>query len=275
MNYHKSSSPDLMIEPERNRSVVLLGLDFADLDISSAAALLASRPASAPFTYVVTPNADHLVRLHGRPELVQIYRDALLRLMDSRVVARAARLIGLPVPQVATGSDLTAELLGRYIRPGEPVTIIGLRRNLVPALAAKFGLSKIAHFDPPMGFDRNPAQVAEAARFVEQHPARFIFLAVGSPRQERLSAAVMAGGRATGIGLCIGASLEFLAGSASRAPGWMQVAGLEWLFRLAGDPGRMVRRYLLDDPQIFAMLLRERLTRIRSRELDAIHAGDS
>jgi exopolysaccharide biosynthesis WecB/TagA/CpsF family protein len=261
MNHLKSRMRASVKAPEQIRSVVLLGLDFADLDTRSAAAFLASRPANAPFTYVVTPNADHLVRLNRRPELAQIYSDALLRLMDSRVVARTARLLGLSAPQVATGSDLTAELLGRYIQPGEPVTVIGLRRDLVPALASKLGLSNLAHFDPPMGFDRDPTHMAEAVAFVEQNPARFIFIAVGSPRQEHLCAAVMAGGRARGIGLCIGASLEFLAGAVSRAPAWMQEAGLEWLFRLAGDPGRMIRRYLLDDPQIFLMLLRERLSR--------------
>ena len=50
---------------------------------------LAARPADAPFGYVVTPNADHLVRLQRQPELRPLYADAMLRLLDSRVVARA------------------------------------------------------------------------------------------------------------------------------------------------------------------------------------------
>ena len=91
------------------------------------------------------------------------------------------------------------------------------------------------------------------------HPARFIFLAVGSPRQEMLAAAIQATGRATGIGLCIGASLEFIAGAQPRAPAWMQRTGLEWLHRLGRDPRRLARRYLIDSPAILPMLLRERL----------------
>ena len=55
------------------RSVRLLGLDFADLDVAAAAGWLARRPAAAPFGYVTTPNADHLVRLNRRPELATIY----------------------------------------------------------------------------------------------------------------------------------------------------------------------------------------------------------
>ena len=95
----------------------LLGLEFADLDAAAAADLFASRPASAPFGYVTTPNTDHLVRLHRRPELWPLYQNAMLRLLDSRVVALAARLVGLTAPCVAPGSDLTALLLARHLTP--------------------------------------------------------------------------------------------------------------------------------------------------------------
>ncbi len=64
-----------------------LGLEFTDLDAAGAAELLARRPASEPFGYVTTPNADHLVRFHRRPELRALYQNAMLRLLDSRVVA--------------------------------------------------------------------------------------------------------------------------------------------------------------------------------------------
>ena len=102
----------------------------------------------------------------------------------------------------------------------------------------------------------------ERVALVVSHPARFIFLAVGSPRQERLAAAIAATGRATGTGLCIGASLDFLAGAERRAPAWMQRHGLEWAFRLTRDPVRLARRYLLDSPRVVPLLLRERARRI-------------
>lgn len=242
--------------PDRIR---LLGLDFADLDVAEAAARIAARPATAPFGYVVTPNADHLVRLARQPALLPLYRDASLCLLDSRVVRRAARLLGLPAPKVTPGSDLAARLLRRHVVPGEHVTIVGLRRRHVPRLMAECDLAAPAHYDPPMGFDRDPAELRRVVQFVLDHPARLIFLAVGSPRQERLAAAIAATGRATGTALCIGAGLDFLAGAERRAPAWLQRAGLEWLHRLATDPARLTRRYLLDDPPVFALLLRERL----------------
>ena len=239
----------------------LLGLLLADMDAVTAAAALASRAAEAPFAYVMTPNADNFVRVSRDPALRGIYQRAVIRLLDSRVVARAARLLALSPPAVAPGSDLTAELLRHHLIPGERVAIIGLRPAYLPPLIAACGIAPPFHHDPPMGFERDPAAVRAAVEFVLAHPARFVFLAVGSPRQEMLADAIRATGRATGLGLCVGASLEFLAGASRRAPRWMRRAGLEWLHRLVSDPKRLARRYLIDDLPIFKLLLRERLAR--------------
>ena len=234
----------------------LLGLDFAATDLVETTNRLLARPIDAPFGYVVTPNADHLVRLCADPGLAQVYDDAWLRLLDSRVVAGLAALCGLPVPPVVPGSDLSAQLLSRL--RGQRVTIIGLAPAYLPRLVDRFGLADPAHFDPPMNFDRDPAAFAATVQFALQHKARFTFLAVGSPRQEHLAAAIAAAGTAQGIGLCVGASLDFLSGARKRAPIWMRRLGLEWLHRLAGDPRRLARRYLVDSPAIIPLLLRER-----------------
>jgi exopolysaccharide biosynthesis WecB/TagA/CpsF family protein len=237
----------------------LLGLDFTDTTPAEAAAAIAARPAAEAFSYVVTPNADHLVRLARAPALLPLYRDAGTCLLDSRVVAYAAAALGLRAPRVVTGSDLTERLLLQHLVPGERITIVGLRAAHLDALIARCGMAPPAHYDPPMDFDQDPRQLRQAVEFVLAHPARLVFLAVGSPRQEKLAAAIAATGRATGTGLCIGASLEFLAGAQRRAPDWTQRAGLEWLHRLATNPRRLARRYLLHNPPVFALLLRERL----------------
>jgi exopolysaccharide biosynthesis WecB/TagA/CpsF family protein len=232
--------------------------------MAQAACHIAERPVEAPFSYVVTPNADHLVRLSRDHSLHEVYRGAGLCLLDSRVVSRLARLIGLAVPPTVPGSDLTAHLLANHVRPRERITILGLPPVWLPALVARYRLSAPAHHDPPIGFDRDPAAFEAAAAFVRANPARFIFLAVGSPRQERLAALIAAAGGITGTGLCVGASLAFLAGAQRRAPVVIQRAGMEWLFRLATDPGRLARRYLIDSPCIVNLLLRQRLAGGRS-----------
>jgi N-acetylglucosaminyldiphosphoundecaprenol N-acetyl-beta-D-mannosaminyltransferase len=240
-------------------TIRLLGLDFADLAAQAAAATVAARPADEPFAYVVTPNADHLARLSRRPDLLPAYRNAWLCLLDSRVIARVARLLGLRAPPVAVGSDVTALLLQQHLQPGERVTIVGLPPALLRALVDRCGLAAPAHHNPPMGFAADRAAFAETVDFVLAHPARFTFLAVGSPQQEILAATIAATGRATGMGLCIGASLAFLTGTMRRAPAWMQTAGLEWLFRLGCEPRRLWRRYLIDSPLVLWLLLRCRI----------------
>lgn len=232
-------------------------MDFAGLGPDEALERLAARPASEPFAYVVTPNADHLIRLSSRPELRPLYEAAALRLLDSRVVARLARLFGLDAPPVVTGSDLTAALFERAMRPDDAVAVLGGSAEVAAALSARYRLARLAHHNPPMGFDRDPAALEAAVRFVETHPARFVFLAVGSPRQEIVAEALVRRGQATGIGLCIGASLLFLTGDERRAPRAVQKAGMEWAWRLAGDPKRLARRYLVDSPRIVRLLWRE------------------
>jgi exopolysaccharide biosynthesis WecB/TagA/CpsF family protein len=250
------------------RAVRLLGLEFADMDAPAAANWLSQRPAGAPFGFVVTPNADHLVRLHRRPELAPLYQDALVRLLDSRVVAGAARLIGLDAPHVAPGSDLTELLLSGHLAASEGVTIIGLASRCLPALMSRTGLRALAHYDPPIGFEHDAATMKQVVDFVLTHPARFVFLAVGSPRQEILAAAIRDTQRATGVGLCIGASLEFIAGHVARAPPWMQHAGLEWLHRLGHDPRRLARRYLHDCPAVLPLLMHEAMLARRAIATD-------
>ena len=238
----------------------LLGLDFDDRDLASATAALAARPADAPFAYLVTPNADHLVRLHREPTRYgPLYGGADWRLLDSRVVARIAGLLGLSAPPVVPGSDLTARLFAEVIRPDDRIALLGGTKATAKAVQARFRLRHLAHHAPPMGFDRDERAFGEAVDFVERAGARFTFLAVGSPRQELVARALGARGIARGTALCVGASLLFLSGEERRAPGLVQRAGCEWAWRLVQDPRRMARRYLLEDPAIFRLLWRERL----------------
>jgi N-acetylglucosaminyldiphosphoundecaprenol N-acetyl-beta-D-mannosaminyltransferase len=238
--------------------ITLAGLGFDNLDVMQSASWIAARPAEAPFGYVVTPNADHLVRVNRDSELRAIYRGAALCLLDSRVVGWLARLMGLPAPAIAPGSDLTAHLLAHHLVPGERITIVGLAPVWLPALIARCGLAPPAHYNPPMGFDRDPVAFANTIAFVRANPARLVFLAVGSPRQEVLAAALVAAGDITGTGLCIGASLEFLSGASRRAPRILQRCGLEWLFRFASNPRKLFRRYVINSPKVIALLAKQR-----------------
>jgi exopolysaccharide biosynthesis WecB/TagA/CpsF family protein len=235
-----------------------LRLEFNDLSVAEVVAQLLARRRLARFTYVVTPNADHMARLRKQPQLRQVYERAWLRLLDSRVLSLTARLLGLAAPNVATGADITAALL-TALGP-EEIAVIGLTPALMETLRAAYPAQKFLHHAPPQNLLRDELAFRRARDFAVRCQARFIFIALGSPLQEILAYAIALQPGSTGVGLCIGASLEYCAG-VPRAPGWMRRAGLEWLFRLARNPRRLARRYLWDDPPVFFSLLAARLKR--------------
>jgi exopolysaccharide biosynthesis WecB/TagA/CpsF family protein len=237
--------------------VMFLGLAFLDGDAAAVAGLLAGRPADAPFAYLVTPNADHFVRLRRVPALRALYEQATWRCLDSRAIAHAARGIGLRVPAVATGADILAAILDRHLRPGDRITIIGMQPAGLAPLRQRLPMVDIAHHQPPRRLAHDPQGFADAVAFAAAHPSRFTLLAVGSPVQERLAAAIQARG-GTGIGLCVGAALDFWTGMTPRAPAWAQARGIEWMFRLGQEPRRLARRYLVDDWAILGILLAAR-----------------
>ncbi len=215
------------------------------------------------YGFVVTPNVDHLIRYHEDPGFRAIYADAAYVLLDSRFLSYLLRAVKRIRPQVCTGSDLTAELFAQVIAPTDRLVIIGARAAQVQSLSERHGLRGVRHYDPPMGFIRDPEAVEKVLEFIEANsPFRFCLLAVGAPQQEILAQRLKQRGRARGLALCVGASIDFLTGVQRRAPRWMQRIGAEWLHRLAGNPGRLAWRYLVRGPRVFGLL---RATRVELR----------
>jgi exopolysaccharide biosynthesis WecB/TagA/CpsF family protein len=165
--------------------------------------------------------------------------------------------------EITPGSDLTRILFETEIDPGEPVAVIGGTAETIEMLRARYGLQDVRWCDAPMGLRSDPRAVEACADFAARNPARFTFICVGSPQQEMVARAIKGRGDCTGIGLCVGASLEFLTGETARAPRWMQRARLEWLHRLAAEPRRLWRRYLVDGPKILLVWRRWRRERAR------------
>jgi len=178
-------------------------------------------------------------------------------LLDSRVVAGLGRLLNLETPTVVTGSDLTLELFEQVIGRNEAVTVVGTTVAAVDALKSRFQLTRVAHHCPAFGFERSERLIDECAEFVEAHPARFVFLACGAPRQEILAHRILARQVATGIGLCIGAAIDQIGGYEKRAPRFIRANGLEWAWRIVKEPKRLGLRYL-DDLKIIKLLVVEK-----------------
>lgn len=252
---------------ERPRHIWFLNSAFDNIDFTVAVQRLAERGADKPFAFVVTPNVDHLVRLRRDGVLAPLYAQAWLTVCDSRVLELIAGLSGEDVA-VTPGSDLTAALFDNVITQHEPVTVIGGTGEVIEAVKARYGLHDVRWHQPPMGLRNNPEAIADCAAFVAANPSRFVFLCVGSPQQEMIAEACLERGDCTGIGLCVGASLDFLGGKAQRAPKWMQKTRLEWLHRLAQEPRRMWKRYLVDGPKVVFLWWEWRKARNKLRDFE-------
>jgi exopolysaccharide biosynthesis WecB/TagA/CpsF family protein len=254
------------IESPATTGLRFLRLRFDALTLDQAVRRVSERAGEVrPFVYVVTPNVDHRVRLEREPHLHALYETAWMSLCDSRILELMAKADGVRLP-AAPGADLVEKLVETEISPDEPLNIIGNKADVVAKLSQRYRLKRVRHHGPPMDLRRNPEGIVAASQFVAENPARFTFICVGSPQQELVAQRILRRGDATGVGLCCGAALEFLAGTVPRAPHWMRHVALEWLHRLATDPVRMYHRYLVAGPQIIPIWVESRGQ--RSHELD-------
>ncbi len=244
-------------------SPLFLGLRMARLSLDQAVDHVIAGAAGGTYSYVVTPNVDHVVQLHQSrsdsrvASFAEAYTAAGLVLCDSRILQRLARLSGLALP-VVPGSDLTRAMIEDPRMSGRTIAIIGGSSTLVPALERLVTGIVFTQLRPPMNVLANDAAMADIERFVANQRADVVLFAMGAPQSEIAAHRCLRSGRARGIGLCVGASLEFIIGEKRRAPRWMQRIGLEWAFRLGSEPRRLWRRYLVEGPRIFAIWLREK-----------------
>ena len=241
----------------RRREMTAFGTRFSPLDTDGATAAIVARTPDMPFVYVVTPNAVHVVN-YGRREtrFVAGIDGAWLRLNDSRVVTRLARLASGVRLKLAPGSDLTALMLQGAVRPDDTVTIIAGTGEMDHRLRERHGWRNVSRYEPPFGFISDPAELDRCVDYVLAHPARYVFLACGAPQSELLGLRIVERGGAVGTGLCIGASLLFATGLEQRAPRIMQRIGLEWLHRLMLEPRRMGERLIKGQLPLLILALR-------------------
>nr|WP_221189882.1 WecB/TagA/CpsF family glycosyltransferase [Azomonas macrocytogenes] len=210
-----------------------------------------------PYSYLVTPNMDHLARVRNEEAFRDAYDRARLRLCDSRVIMPLLNSLGVHVKEVITGSDLTLDLLKWANEDHLRIVLIGSTSAECGKLLRMYPNIKLDHYNPPMGFIKHPEEVERCLAFIREHPSDLVFYAVGTPQGEILASKVQSHER-TGMGIGIGASISFATGTVKRAPKWMQEARLEWLYRTTLEPRRLGKRYLNNFMFIIPAYLRER-----------------
>jgi N-acetylglucosaminyldiphosphoundecaprenol N-acetyl-beta-D-mannosaminyltransferase len=221
---------------------------------------------------IFTPNVDHVVTAEDDLEFRAAYNAASLSLADGKFIVWAAKLLGTPVPEKISGSDLIEPLLRLAGRSGWRVFLLGGAPGVAEAAAERtrgdFGVNVVGTASPFIRLDGTPGDLEQGIEEVAFTRPDLVLVAMGAPKQERwihhnrerLGPAVAAG---------IGASLDFVIGRIARAPRWISGAGLEWAYRLVREPRRLAHRYLVKDPRFLAILARTarspRAARVDSR----------
>ncbi|MCF8512009.1 MAG: WecB/TagA/CpsF family glycosyltransferase [Rhodobacteraceae bacterium] len=215
-------------------------------DREALLAAVAKRLAARQGFALATLNLDHLVKLGRMPGYRLAYGAHDLICADGNPIVWLSRLARRPVALVP-GSDVVRPLLELAARAGRGVALVGSTEDTLAAAASRLmteipGLVVVMRHAPAMGFDPTGD---EARRVLGELAARDVglcLIALGAPKQEEFAAL----GRrlAPQVGFAsIGAGLDFITGSQTRAPAWLRAMALEWLWRAATAPRRLLPRY--------------------------------
>lgn len=231
----------------------LFGIDIDKLSMAEAIDTLdvwLATPRVQGCRYVVTPNVDHVVQLRRNEEFVKAYEGASLVLADGWPVVSASRLVGKSLPEVVPGSSLIPEWFSTTTRKQIRVFLLGAPPGVADVAANNIrsrwkGVAVVGTYSPRYGFERDERECAEIVQRINDSGAEVVLIGLGAPKQELWVAkhSMLLNAK---IALCVGATIDFLAGTKSRAPEWVRDIRLEWAHRLMSEPGRLWRRYAYD-----------------------------
>ena len=126
----------------------------------------------------------------------------------------------------------------------------GVASKAAANLMSKFpGLEVVGTYSPPVGFENDQKEMARIEQMIKDSAPHILVVGLGCPKQEKF---IYRNRERLGVPLSLGlgASLDFEAGNIKRSPKWMSDCGLEWLYRMASEPKRLVKRYVVDAVEI-------------------------
>lgn len=259
--------------PDGLTSQRLFGLDFIDdetLDPVVDSVLTGIHRPGAD-RLLVTPNVDILVQLGADPTsaAAATVRSAHWVLPDGAPVVWASRLLGRPLRARLAGSDLFAQLWPELVEAQVPVFVLASDDDVAESLRRSHPLAEVIvapsiDVGDPGALGRVADECLDA---LARSGARLAIMSLGYPKDVLLAERVLRSlERRSGLTvLCLGGSAEMYFGHRRRAPLWLQRCGGEWLYRLGQDPGRLWRRYLVQDMAFVPLVWAEARTTTRGR----------
>jgi N-acetylglucosaminyldiphosphoundecaprenol N-acetyl-beta-D-mannosaminyltransferase len=220
--------------------------------------LIRERVEQKQFTQHVVVNVAKIVHMQRDSILAESIRACDIINIDGMGVVWAARMMGFDVPERVAGVDLFDALLAMAATHGLPVFLLGATPEVVRATA---DIVVLRHPDLVVAGYHHGYFWGDEQAVVEKigaSGARLLFVAITSPKKENF---INRWRTQLGVDFVmgVGGTFDVVAGKVRRAPVWMQRSGLEWLYRVIQEPGRMWRRYLTTNAKFAALLLKAML----------------
>jgi exopolysaccharide biosynthesis WecB/TagA/CpsF family protein len=235
--------------------VRVFGVPFTLCSFERAATRIGAMIRDGRSQYVVLANAHTLNLAYDDPAYRRVLRDAALVLRDGVGVELAVRLAGENGKHNFVGTDFVPHLLATLGEPELRVFLFGAEPGVAEAagraLAARAPSVRVVGTAPGAGAFARVVQLVRAAR------PHVLLVALGNPLQERWIHDNLARLEVP-VSIGVGALFDYLAGRVRRAPAWMLRLRAEWLFRLACEPRRLWRRYVMGNPRFVWRVLRNR-----------------
>jgi N-acetylglucosaminyldiphosphoundecaprenol N-acetyl-beta-D-mannosaminyltransferase len=232
--------------------LIILGTPIDDINMGEALdqieRFIAAGRTSGRGHQIATINADFVVKSLHDAELQRILQEADMATADGMPLVWSARLLGVPIEGRVTGADMVPALAERAAQKGHSIYFLGAAPGIAEK-AAKIlqqqypGLQIAGIASPSVEAVQNGDPTIIAA--CKAANPDILLVAFGNPKQEKW---IYRHAQELGIPVMIGVggTFDFIAGVTKRAPQWMQQSGLEWIYRLIQQPGRLWKRYITD-----------------------------
>jgi exopolysaccharide biosynthesis WecB/TagA/CpsF family protein len=233
-------------QTRHHHNLTVDGVTINVLSLPQAVSSIVSAAQRGDNFSVCTLNLDHVVKLQQQSDFRAAYRRARFVTADGFPIVMLSRLLGTRIRRT-TGADLVEPVCRQARRKRLPIFMMGSNDRTLAITAERLserfrGLEVAGYYAPGENFDPHSSEADIAIERIRASGARLCFVALGAPRQELFAARCLDELNGTGL-LCIGAALDFIAGTQTRAPSLSQKIGLEWAWRMLKEPRRLGPRY--------------------------------
>jgi len=244
-----------------NEKVNILGLEIDSLSMHETIEKIGQLIEKNRSALILTPNVQRLIYGIRDKQTEKIYKKADMLIPDGMPLIWASKLLGIPLKEKVSGSDLLPLFCQTALKQGHKMFFLGadpgVAEDAKNTLTDKNpGLQIVGTYSPPYGFEKEDTEIRKIIEMIKEKKPHVLFVGLGFPKEERflwkykdeLQVPVSIG---------IGATFDFITGKQKRAPKWMQNCGLEWFYRLCHDPRRLWKRYLIGNTLFIFLIFKE------------------